>query len=1070
MNNIINQPELQDEKQRQLALDISQSFIIQAPAGSGKTTLLIKRLVKLIDVVNKPEEILAITFTKKAANEMRERLLQVLKDCVIKSPHNGAHVQKKYEQYQAILQNPNRLNILTIDAFNARLNKQLPILSRLGTGTRISDNADEMYQQAVAQLFTDLRYSPPWQSALQTLLLHCDNQFQSVQQLLVNLLQKRDQWLAHLFDNEKNQRQHLEQALLRINLEALKKVEQLFSKSDKQLLLNIISFAQLHSDNPKLLAAENIFNDSLSSKNTWLAACELLLTQKNEWRKQFNKKIGLVSKDDDKSVVTTAKHYKTMLADLQTKLQSQPDALNTLSICRLLPPANYSEKQWRLVSALSEILPLAYAQLKVIFSQQQQIDYTENAQAALHALGDNDNITDLALALDYRLQHILVDEFQDTAISQLRLLEKLTLNWQADEGKTLFIVGDPMQSIYRFREADVSIFLYVKQHGINAIKPRFLALSSNFRSEAPLINWINSSFSQAFPKQDDINLAAVRYSPATAICQQDGEVQMVLTNNQTSFMLDKIKYILANSEKTIAILVRAKSHLQPIIAALTQAKIGFEAVDLEPLAQTSLIYDALSLCKALHSLADRSAWLALLRAPFIGLSLADLEKISQAQFATIFEGLCHANLSADGQKRQQFVCPVLQNLLAKRQRHTTAVQFTQAWQALNAPHYYHSPQQQNNVQRFINALNQYQQAGLIHDWQAFSKNCQRLFAEATSTPRLQLMTMHKAKGLEFDVVFLPELQRAPINNQQQLLLWQENILANDKTELLLAPIKAKDEKACLLYNFLKQREEQKQTLEATRLLYVACTRAKSSLYLLANLDKDEEKNIKAPKKRSLLDSIWPYTKTAWHYLEDEIETNEKLIVNYQRFTSSCFTKLIKTATPPSTQRCEWQNSFAKQYGTLMHLLLQQIATHGITQWQQSQQNTIIKTHAKQLYLSLNASDLNFIKSTLQAVINDKNGHWILQNHPTQFCEYALSGIIDNEVINVIIDRWFIDDKQQCWIIDYKILLNDKVNFAQEQRKYKQQLQRYCNLLGQHLQQKVHCALYFPVQRILLEVS
>ena len=112
-----------------------------------------------------------------------------------------------------------------------------------------------------------------------------------------------------------------------------------------------------------------------------------------------------------------------------------------------------------MLGAILELLPLAAAHLKVVFAEHGETDFTEVAQAAVRALGTPEEPTDLLLALDTRIKHILVDEFQDTSYSQFELIERLTSGWQPDDGRTLFLVGDPMQSIYRFREAKVALFL-----------------------------------------------------------------------------------------------------------------------------------------------------------------------------------------------------------------------------------------------------------------------------------------------------------------------------------------------------------------------------------------------------------------------------------------------------------------------------------------------------------------------------------------------------------------------------------------------------------------------------------
>ena len=93
------------------------------------------------------------------------------------------------------------------------------------------------------------------------------------------------------------------------------------------------------------------------------------------------------------------------------------------------------------------LLPLAVAQLRLVFQAHNKVDFTEVTQGALRALGEPDMPTDLALALDYRIRHILIDVFQDTSISQYDLITRLTAGGESGDGRSLFIVGDPMHSI-----------------------------------------------------------------------------------------------------------------------------------------------------------------------------------------------------------------------------------------------------------------------------------------------------------------------------------------------------------------------------------------------------------------------------------------------------------------------------------------------------------------------------------------------------------------------------------------------------------------------------------------------
>src|SRR5690606_11017266 len=369
----------------------------------------------------------------------------------------------------------------------------------------------------------------------------------------------------------------------------------------------------------------------------WLALTRTLLTTGDDWRKQVDKRCGFPAGNnaDEKKL---CKARKESMLQLLEAMRSDDVLLEALIGLRHLPDAQYSELQWQILRQLMLLLPLLAAQLKVIFQQRGEVDYTEVAQAALYALGEAENPGELMLRLDARIRHILVDEFQDTSSSQFQLLEKLLEGWQEHNAtdemqQTLFIVGDGMQSIYGFRAANVGLFLGARRRGVNGVPLHDAPLRVNFRSTPTIVDWVNQVFVRAFPSEEKIARGAVRYETSNAFNDDAAgrEVRVFDLSDdpdrerEAAHCVTLVRQALnATSDGSIAILVRNRSHLRAIVPALSAAAISWRATDIDPLITRTAVRDLLTLFKALSNLADRIAWLALLRSPLIGLANADL--------------------------------------------------------------------------------------------------------------------------------------------------------------------------------------------------------------------------------------------------------------------------------------------------------------------------------------------------------------------------------------------------------------------------------------------------------------
>ncbi len=206
------------------------------------------------------------------------------------------------------------------------------------------------------------------------------------------------------------------------------------------------------------------------------------------------------------------------------------------------------------------------------------------------------------------------------------------MGWQRDDGRTLFAVGDPMQSIYRFRGADVGLFLDVRNRGLGDLRLEPLTLAVNFRSTRPVIDWINTHFARVLPATDDEATGSVSYTPSTGAdaAGEEGGVQVhaLLRRSrlhEAACIADIVERTLAEDDSaSVAILVQGRSHLVAIVAEFARRGVPFQATDIDPLGERPVVLDLLALTRAIAHPADRPAWLAVLRAPWCGLTLEQL--------------------------------------------------------------------------------------------------------------------------------------------------------------------------------------------------------------------------------------------------------------------------------------------------------------------------------------------------------------------------------------------------------------------------------------------------------------
>lgn len=1109
-----DRPQADDAKERKAALDVSRSFIVQAPAGSGKTGLLIQRYLALLARVDRPESILAMTFTRKAAGEMSERIVTALRSAetgaVPKDEHGAAilrlaqaALRRDRECGWNLIAHPARLRVQTIDALCAALMRQAPVTAKLGAMGGLVEHAEEFYIAAARE---ELSAAGADDAAWRCLLGYLDNDADRVVALLAGMLGKREQWLRRLVrQNGSTLRARLEEALVAEIESELAAMRSLFPPRSVATLIELARRAapNLEGEPARALAACGVGSDLPPAKvealGTWRELADWLLTGQGSFRKQVGIEQGFPAKGGARSGQSEERvKNKEAMQTLLKELAAVPDLGPALEMVRSLPPPRYDDAAWSFVSALLELLPRAAARLRTVFGRQGKMDFAEATIVALEALGNADDPSDLLLKLDLRVEHLLVDEFQDTSFAQCDLIERLTSGWTQGDGRTLFAVGDPMQSIYRFREAEVRLFVEAQQSKcIGSVHVEPLRLTRNFRSQRGLVEWANRVFPQVLPQHDDPTRGAVAFQASEAergagdapavtldLCANDEE--------EARFVVDHVRNALNRGVDSIAVLVRKRSDLNVLLPAFRDADITYAAVDIDLLSQRQAVLDLASLTHALIQPVDRLAWLSTLRAPWCGLALHDLfvTASAAASFPEIAAGTADLpGLSEDGQARLKRFARALGPVFAQRGRVPLLAMVRGAWLALGGPACSSEPVDLDAADRFFALLAEHARGSDLANWEAFQASLDNLYAEpeSSATARVQIMTLHRAKGLEFEVVVMPGLARHFPEADEELLLWRER-----PAGLLLAPVRARapGSEEDKVYRYLRTLANDEQQAELGRLTYVGCTRAKQRLHLtaVAEIDPMDGTKWKKPRTKSALGALWKAVEThiappaaAGAASSSPVPRRgvllSRLPLGWQlpdppAAVPGGTSGELATETEPIV--FDWAREAARLIGIAAHALLRRIADDGLSAWDEprigAEQARIEREFAAQGFVADEArSATEQILAAIRTTLADARGRWMFDSrHAESRSELALTFVADDQFIHVVLDRTFVDAEGVRWIVDFKLSRHEGADVQSfldsEQERYRGQLEDYARAMRGMDERPIRLGLYFPLLR------
>ncbi|MDH5257400.1 MAG: UvrD-helicase domain-containing protein, partial [Gammaproteobacteria bacterium] len=686
------------------------SAIVKASAGVGKTYLLVTRLIRLLLLDVRPDAILAITFTRKAAAEMQSRLfdrlymLATVDEAELIAELNNIGVdtspmmlQKSRGLYEHMMRNDSQVKTNTFHAFCQEILRKFPLESDVPPGFELLDDEpsyiaaawDALYEEATLQPESDVA------KALER-LYDLANGLANTQSCLNSFVNQRSDWWAYTSDhqdNAKNAATYASEKLLDdldIDLEATPYAD-FFTQSRKNEINRIAQLLALHDTATNLKYVDqlhqvtmsndfpDILNENSLSENEYADWIKILSATlfKTDGEIRFEKKVKARSKK-------------------MTEAGEDEFIELCLSICKRINTAKevarkqhnyYLNDAWYLAG---EALLNHFQQLKV---QQRLLDFTDLEWRTFNLLNNSENATWVQYKLDQRIEHLLVDEFQDTNPTQWRLLLPIMQEFATDTDRlrSVFLVGDEKQSIYSFRRADPKLFSTASDWLHENLEAKSFPMDKSRRSASPVMNLLNSvfmsdDFKQTLPgfhthstflndATGSVNLLPLieaeekteepiyfRNSITTPLPQEDDAyyregqqiAQSIKELMQSEYFVEGDDEIKSINYKDIMLLIRSRKHLSSYETALREAGIPYISNNKGTLFECQEIQDLIALLEVLYTPYNSLSLATVLRSPIFLCSNASLlmlaEKTIESKSDNWFDVLLEsAGYNSDGE-------------------------------------------------------------------------------------------------------------------------------------------------------------------------------------------------------------------------------------------------------------------------------------------------------------------------------------------------------------------------------------------------------------------------------------
>jgi ATP-dependent helicase/nuclease subunit A len=839
-------------EQQKKALNLDRHISVTANAGSGKTRVLTERYVEAVKMGVGVEQILCLTFTEKAALELKEKIgTRINSGIAEEKKSGGSHLKVLRDARRKMLQ----ANISTIHSFCSQVLREFPVEAGIDANFKVLEDFDsatlkeESCDRAVREALAEERES---HGNVYNLLVRLG--YRRTLSLLIDLLDSREK-IEHI----------------KIRGHKLLMDEQTVREHWRKLSEAVVGVAR---ENVRLKKGD--LSDEIREIESALKAGGDVLNSLAGLLQKILTKEGTPRKREVAIVDGSTYSWEAALSILETVYESVAD----------LPSDRKKVSDYLLLlQTLMNLFEKSLEHYRRKKYSMSALDFDDLQIATMHLLRKNESVRS---ALTSRFKHIMVDEFQDTNFLQYDIFLNLIDSFSGDT--KLFVVGDPKQSIYRFRNAQVEVSIETEKEISGLKNGSAVPLLESFRMNEELASFVNEVFSKAMStdKVPDIpglpSSIQTVYNPLTARRPNGVEpaVEIFLshsnkqdegsdndlsvgttselspTEQQALFVASRISEMVNGGETVrdvklneesreikygdIAILLRSRSRLEAIEAALNEKGVPYSVTSGIGFYSAQEIFD---LTNYLTFLLDNNADISLLtviRSPFFGISEDELFRISRCEGDTFFEKFqafaemenasdevkyAAAVLNDEIQLAHRFTIPQLINRILERTGWLGAYRLSATGEQRIA-----------NMRKLLSIAREFEGRGFnnLYDFverlkylKGTAREGQAVVEETADV--VKIMTVHAAKGLEFPVVIVPFCD-ATTNRRS-------NLIVNDRAGVL--PFISNEVPAELsLYQRLEKQNEQ---AEITRLFYVACTRAMDRLILTAAPKKTSSRDV-----------------------------------------------------------------------------------------------------------------------------------------------------------------------------------------------------------------------------------